>query len=69
MAKAYPFISGTELRKKNTCAKCKCGEIGRYKVTIQCSWFRGEDEVVWSCEDHKKDVDFLYYDSPNEMRP
>lgn len=62
MPKEYPLISRTQKRDKNTCAKCKCGEIGRYKVTIETCIFRGEDEVAWSCEDHKKDAEFLYFD-------
>ena len=49
----YPYISNIENRKKNTSALCVCGEVGTAKVTIQTSWFRGEDEVLWSCDRHK----------------
>lgn len=62
MSKSYPRKSGKKQHKKNISAKCKCGEIGRWKVTIETSWFRGEDEVVWACDEHKDDVDYLYYD-------
>jgi hypothetical protein len=62
MSKNYPRKSGKKQHKKNTCAKCKCGELGRWKVTIETSWFRGEDEVVWACDNHKDDVEYLYYD-------
>ena len=68
MSKNYPLISDIRIRKKNTCAKCKCGEIGRFKVTIQTSFMRGEDDVVWSCEEHKRDVNYLYFDQPEEAR-
>ena len=60
--KKYPLISGAKNHKKNTSACCKCGALGRYKVTIECSYMRGEDDVVWACEEHKKDVEFLYFD-------
>ena len=63
MSKQYPFIGRTEKRDKNTCAKCKCGEIGKYKVHIECSIFRGEDDVVWACDKHKKDAKYLYFDA------
>ena len=69
MSKSYPNIGRTERRNKNTCAKCKCGEIGKFKVHIECSFMRGEDEVVWACEAHKKDVNYLYFDDlpkPND---
>jgi hypothetical protein len=62
MDKKYPNIGKFEKRDKNTQAKCKCGAIGKRKVHIQCSHFRGEDEVVWACMDHFKDVDYLYFD-------
>ncbi len=62
MSKSYPRIGKVETRNKNTSAKCKCGEIGKVKVHIECSIFRGEDDVVWACQDHFKDVNFLYFD-------
>lgn len=57
--KQYPFIGNIYKHKKNTCAKCKCGEIGRYKVEIRWNYMRGDDEVEWACEAHKNDIDFL----------
>ena len=67
MAKSYPYKSGKKQQPKNTSAKCKCGEIGRWKVTIQTSWFRGEDEVVWACDEHKDDVEYLYFTTDEEI--
>ena len=59
MSREYPRIGRTFNHKKNTCAKCKCGETGRYKVDIQWSFMRGEDSTVWACENHKSDINFL----------
>ncbi len=59
MPKQYPRIGQLQKKDKNTQAKCRCGEIGKRKVHIQVSWFRGEDEVVWSCMNHRNDVDYL----------
>ena len=60
MAKKYPIIGRTENRERNTQAKCvACGDIGKYRVHIEISWFRGEDEVLWACKDHKNDADLL----------
>ena len=55
----YPKIGLVERRPKNTSARCRCGTIGKYQIHIQVNWFRGDDEVVWACEGHKKDVEFL----------
>jgi hypothetical protein len=55
----YPRIGGRERCDKNISAKCRCGEIGKYRVEIQTSWMRGDDEVVWACDKHKNDLDFL----------
>ena len=63
MSHKYPRIGNVRKHKKNNCAKCKCGEIGRYKVDIQWTYMRGDDDVVWSCESHNKDVEFLTGDS------
>lgn len=60
MAKQYPNISEIEPRPKNTNAKCKCGAIGKFRVTVQVSWFRGEDEVLWACDDHKRNIPILF---------
>ena len=55
----YPRIGETVKRKKNNCAKCRCGEVAKFKVHIQLDYMRGNDEVIWSCESHKKDVGYL----------
>ena len=60
MAKKYPLIDSVRPRKKNTHAKCKCGDIGKYRPEIQVSCMRGDDVVVWACEEHKRDVEFLF---------
>jgi len=53
----YPRISGTEKRPKNTAAICDwCDEIGKYKLTIENDYMRGNDDVVWACETHKRGV-------------
>ena len=55
----YPRIGQIELRKKNVSAKCFCGSIGVAKVHMQYNIFRGEDEVMWACSEHKKDTNYL----------
>ena len=55
----YPRIGRIDSHRKNTCAKCFCGEIGKAKVHLEYNWFRGEDEVVWACVAHIKDADYL----------
>jgi len=55
----YPKICNIIKRTKNTTAKCKCGELGQYKVDIQYSHMRGDDVTSWSCKEHKNNVDFL----------
>ena len=57
--KKYPLIGAVRPKKKNTCAKCKCGETAKFMTEIQVNYFRGDDDVLWSCDLHKKDVDFL----------
>lgn len=59
MSSKYPRISEVEKRPKNTNAKCKCGAIGKNIVVIQVNYMRGDDDVVWACEDHKRDINFL----------
>lgn len=58
MAK-YPKVGGVLSKKKNTSAKCRCGEVAKYKTTVQVDIFRGDDEVFWSCGEHKNDCGFL----------
>ncbi len=59
MAKQYPVIGSVRPRNKNTSAKCKCGEVAKFRPEIQVNYFRGDDEVVWACNEHKRDVEFL----------
>ncbi|EPJ9743116.1 hypothetical protein LQE22_004293 [Klebsiella oxytoca] len=56
---SYPKIGGVLKKKKNTSAKCKCGAVEKYKTTVQTNIFRGDDEVYWSCEEHKQDCQYL----------
>jgi Trm5-related predicted tRNA methylase len=55
----YPRVGSVLSKKKNTSAKCRCGEVGKYKTTVQVDIFRGDDEVFWSCSEHKNDCVFL----------
>lgn len=59
MAKTYPAISNTSKRDRNTQAKCPCGKVAKFMTFIQFNYMRGDDEGVWSCEEHKKDLDVL----------
>ena len=55
----YPRVSSVAAKSKNTSAKCKCGAVAKFKTTVEVNVFRGDDEVVWSCNEHKKDCSFL----------
>lgn len=55
----YPRVGSVAARSKNTSAKCKCGAVAKFKTTVEVNVFRGDDEVVWSCNEHKKDCSFL----------
>lgn len=55
----YPRVGSVSAKSKNTSAKCKCGAVAKHKTTVEFSVFRGDDEVVWSCDEHKKDYPFL----------
>ena len=55
----YPRVGGVSAKRKNTSAKCKCGAVAKYKTTLEVNVFRGDDEVFWSCNEHKKDCAFL----------
>ncbi|EMT5708361.1 hypothetical protein WMR32_000750 [Klebsiella oxytoca] len=55
----YPRVGSVAAKSKNTSAKCKCGAVAKYKTTVEVNVFRGDDEVVWSCNEHKKDSLFL----------
>lgn len=55
----YPRVGSVAAKSKNTSAKCKCGAVAKFKTTVEVNVFRGDDEVVWSCNEHKKDCSFL----------
>lgn len=57
-SKSYPLISGASKHKKKG-VKCKCGENSTYKTFVQFNYFRGDDEMFFTCEKHKKDISFL----------
>ncbi|AXH86782.1 hypothetical protein DVH14_18090 [Escherichia coli] len=45
--------------KKYLCQMRKCGAVAKFKTTVEVNVFRGDDEVIWSCNEHKKDCSFL----------
>jgi len=62
-ARTYPRIGAVSNRAGYTKAKklkpstCHaCGAQAIYRIDIQVNWFRGDDEVVSSCEAHKNDI-------------
>ena len=55
----YPRVGSVAAKSKNTSAKCKCGAVAKFKTTVEVNVFRGDDEVIWSCNEHKKTVHFL----------
>jgi hypothetical protein len=57
--KQYPRIGEVQKKPKNTQAKCRCGEVGKFRIHVQFDYMRGNDEVYWACPDHKSDVIFL----------
>lgn len=59
MIRKYPKITSYTERQKNTQALCKCGQVAKFKTEIQVNYFRGDDEYFWTCEEHKKDLDFI----------
>jgi len=59
MSNKYPRKGSTQLRDKNTQALCRCGAIAKRKIHIEVNCFRGDDEVIWSCMNHRNDVDYL----------
>lgn len=38
---------------------CSCGEVATNLVTVQVNNFRGDDDVYYACETHKRDITFL----------
>lgn len=54
----YPRINHAPTRLKPTSqALCWiCGKRAEFKVEIEVNWFRGDDEVVRACAEHKSCV-------------
>ena len=59
MAKQYPLVKSVIKASKNTSAKCKCGNVAKFKAEICYNYFRGDDDLIWSCDDHKRSLIFL----------
>lgn len=55
----YPRLGEIWPRRKNITARCRCGEIAKYQVSIEYNMFRGDDGVIWSCDTHKRDKRYL----------
>jgi hypothetical protein len=55
----YPRIQVLAMHPRNTSALCPCGALGKFKSCIEWNYMRGDDSVVWSCEQHKDDIAFL----------
>lgn len=54
MAKEYPRIASiNQLPKVNF---CPCGRVATWAVEVQVNWMRGEDETVFRCDQHKRDI-------------
>jgi hypothetical protein len=54
--RVYPRVGGCKAQPKNTIAVCWCGELANSKTTIECSYMRGDDDVVWTCDEHKNQL-------------
>lgn len=52
----YPRIGNTvNLPKPTKARKCAaCASDATHKVTVQVNWFRGDDEVLFACDQHRK---------------
>lgn len=59
MSRQYPKISGVIKKPKNKTVKCKCGQVAKFQTVIQVNYFRGDDDFIWSCDEHRRDLDFL----------
>ncbi len=55
----YPKVGNITPRPGNTQAKCPCGEVGKFLTEVQYTFMRGEDDVVWTCKAHKRDIGLL----------
>ncbi|VFS60178.1 Uncharacterised protein [Leminorella grimontii] len=64
--KRYPRVSKIIPRSKNTSAKCRCGVVAKYLIEIQVNCFRGDDERLWSCDEHRNNCEFLISGASDE---
>lgn len=55
MSREYPRISKSEMLKRSP--MCPCGEAAQWRLTVQVSWFRGDDEFAFRCDKHRRDID------------
>lgn len=54
MGRRYPYYSGDERLKGGGGGRCRaCDKPATHRITIQVSWFRGDDEVLRVCPEHK----------------
>lgn len=65
--KRCPIIGAVLKIPKNTQEKCACGELGMYKISLVFNYNRARDKIVWSCEEHKKDLPTLMCGSIQEV--
>ena len=59
MAKDYPYISRVCKRLANNAALCRCRRVAKFQAEVRFNYMRGDDDYLWACEAHKKDLDFL----------
>lgn len=48
----YPFYSGASKVEAGICDAC--GNTAAWAVTIQVSWFRGDDDIFLLCEEDRR---------------
>ena len=53
----YPRING--IRKLKKVPMCLCGEVATNQTTVQVNLFRGDDDIYFTCDKHKRDLDYL----------
>lgn len=53
----YPRIGNVEKHPRNTSERCLCGAMAKYRVEIQVNFFRGDDEIEWRCQEHKRSIE------------
>jgi len=62
MSKIYPNISRSQKfdRWPSSIRCVACDNSAKFKVTIETNIFRGDDEQVKACEQHKNDLQAIY---------